>query len=104
MATARIGDQPLVTLHRGDEVEVLFTAEDLTIPRTLVGIAARSARMIDCLQQPGLVHDLNGRSARDTLEILMAIYESSRAGAGRCACRCDVPDNPLLTMLAEGVV
>ena len=61
------------------------------------------AAMIDCLEQPGRPHLLEAQSARDTLEILLAIYESSRV---RQAVRLplDVTDNPLLTMLADGVV
>ena len=95
------GDQPLVTLYRGDNVEVLFSAADFD--PTHSSVTSEVGVMIDCLQQPGLVHDLNGRSARDTLEILMAIYESSRQ---RRAIRLPLqtPDNALLSMLAEGVV
>lgn len=94
-------DQPLVTLHRGDDVEVLFAAD--AFDPTHSSVTSEVGVMIDCLQQPGLTHDLNGRNARDTLEILMAIYESSRQ---RRAMRLPLqtPDNALITMLAEGVV
>ena len=48
-------------------------------------------------------HPLEAQSARDTLEILLAIYESSRRRAF-VPLPLDVPDNPLISMLAEGVV
>jgi predicted dehydrogenase len=98
-----IDDRPLVHLHCGDQVEVLYTAEEFHSDPGYSSVLKEMSAMIDCLEQPGLSHPLEARSARDTLEILMGIYESARR---RQAVRLplDVEDNPLLTMLAEGVV
>jgi predicted dehydrogenase len=98
-----IDDRPLVHLHRGDQVEVLYTAEEFHSDPTYSSVSKEASFMLDCLEQPGLSHPLEGRSARDTLEILMGIYESARR---RQAVRLplDVNDNPLITMLVEGVV
>jgi predicted dehydrogenase len=98
-----IQDRPLVTLHCGDQVEVLYTAEEFHTDPPYSSVSREASYMLDCLEQPGLSHPLESRSARDTLEILMGIYESARR---RQAVRLplDVGDNPLLTMLAEGVV
>lgn len=98
-----IDGQPLVRLHRGEDVEVVFSAEDYEHDLGFSAVNLEVAAMIDCLQQPGLRHPLEAESARDTLEILIAIYESSRR---RQAMRLplDVEDNPLISMLAEGVV
>lgn len=98
-----LDDGPLVHLHRGAESEVLYTASEFHSDPDFSGVKEEVSAMVDCLEQPGLRHPLEGRSARETQEILMGIYESSRR---RQAVRLplDVPDNALLTMLAEGVV
>ena len=95
--------QPLVHLHRGEEVEVLYSADDFARDQSESAVSREIAVMLDCLADQGIVHPLEAQSARDTLEILIAIYESSRQ---RRAIRLplDVKDNPLITMLAEGVV
>lgn len=98
-----IEDQPLVTLHLGDETEVLYTAAEFFSDPTYSSVAKEASALLDCLEQPDLDHPLEARHGRDTLEILMGIYESSRK---RQAVRLplNVGDNPLITMLAEGVV
>jgi predicted dehydrogenase len=95
--------QPLVQIHRGDDVEVLYSADDFERDAGGSAVTAEVSAMIDCLEEPGLTHPLNAQSARDTLEILIAIYESSRQ---RRAIRLPIAtrDNPLISMLAEGVV
>jgi predicted dehydrogenase len=95
--------QPLVHLHRGEEVEILYSAADFERDAVHSAVSREAALLLDCLADPGIVHPLEARSARDTLEILIAIYESSRQ---RRAVKLplDVKDNPLITMLAEGVV
>jgi predicted dehydrogenase len=94
---------PLVHLHRGDETEILFSAEDFAGDPNFSAVDLEISAMIDCVEQPGLAHPLEAQSARHTLEILLAIYESSRR---RQAIRLplEIDDNPLITMLAEGVV
>lgn len=84
-------------------MEVVFSAEDYARGRGFSAVDMEVAVMLDCLQQPELPHPLEAQSARHTLEILLAIYESSRR---RQAIRLplDVEDNPLISMLAEGVV
>jgi predicted dehydrogenase len=98
-----LGDEPMVHIHRGAEVEVIYTAADHHSIPGFSAVSQEVSALIDCLEQPGLVHPLEAQSARDTLEILIGIYESSRR---RAAVRLplDVGDNPLLTMLAQGVV
>jgi len=99
-----VDGQPLVHLHRGHDVEVLYSAADFNQDPGFSAVDLEVSAMIDCLEQPGLAHPLEARSARDTLEILIAIYESSRR---RQAVRLpleDVADNPLISMLVEGVV
>ena len=98
-----IEDGPLVTLHCGVETEVFYTAEEFHSDPTYSSVSKEASAMIDCLEQPGLAHPLEARNGRDTLEILMGIYESSRR---RQAVRLplDLGDNPLISMLAEGVV
>lgn len=98
-----IDGQPLVHLHRGADVEVVFSADDYAREPGYSAVNQEVAVMIDCLLQPDLQHPLAARSARDTLEILIAIYESSRR---RQAIRLPlhVDDNPLISMLGEGVI
>jgi predicted dehydrogenase len=98
-----IDDRPLVHLHFGDQIVVHYTAEEFHRDPQYSSVSKEVSAMIDCLEQPGLSHPLEARSARDTLEILIGIYESARR---RQAVRLplDVQDNPLITMLAEGVV
>jgi predicted dehydrogenase len=103
------GDAPnadgeaLVRRYQGSDVEDLFTAADFAREPDFSAVDCEVSAMIDCLERPGLKHPLEGQSARDTLEILMAIYESARR---REAVRLPigVGDNPLLTMLDAGVV
>jgi predicted dehydrogenase len=95
--------QPLVHLHRGADVEVLYSAEEFEQDSIHSAVSREASLLLDCLEDNSLTHPLEAQSARDTLEILIAIYESSRQ---RRAIRLplDVKDNPLITMLAEGVV
>jgi predicted dehydrogenase len=102
------GDAPndggsLVRLHVGSDVDVVFSAADFDREPRFSAVDCEVAEMIDCLEQPGRRHPLEGQSARDTLEILLAIYESSRRRE-LVQLPMAVADNPLLTMLAEGVV
>lgn len=99
-----VDGQPLVYLDRGGQTEVIFAAEDFDREPDFSAVDLEVSAMIDCLEQPGLAHPLEARSARDTLEILVAIYESSRRRRAVRLPLDDVPDNPLITMLAEGVV
>ena len=99
-----VDDQPLVHLHRGTDTEVLFSADDFNREPGFSAVDLEVAAMIDCLEQPGLAHPLEASSARDTLEILIAIYESSRRRQAVRLPLDDVEDNPLITMLAERVV
>ncbi|MGH2560600.1 MAG: hypothetical protein ACRDJH_16170, partial [Thermomicrobiales bacterium] len=96
-------EEALVRIHRGPEVEILFSAADFAADPTFSACDLEVSAMVDCLEQPGLQHPLEARSARDTLEILLAVYESSRR---RQLVRLplDVDDNPLISMLAAGVV
>ncbi len=95
---------PLVFLDRGGKTEVIYSAEEFDREPGFSAVDLEVSAMIDCLEQPGLAHPLEARSARDTLEILIAIYESSRRRQAVRLPLDDVPDNPLISMLAEGVV
>lgn len=102
------GDGPndgeaLVRIHRGQKVEILFSAADFAADTVFTACDLEVAAMVDCLEQPGLQHLLAAQSARDTLEILLAVYESSRR---RQLVRLplDIKDNPLISMLAAGMV
>jgi predicted dehydrogenase len=102
------GDAPndgeaLVRIHRGHDVEIVFSADDYESTPTRSACDLEVTAMVDCLEQPGRQHPLEAQSARDTLEILLAVYESSRR---RQLVRLplDVDDNPLISMLAAGVV
>lgn len=102
------GDGPndgnsLVRIHRGPEVEVLFSAEDYEREPKFSACDLVVRDMLDCLEKPGLMHPLEAQSARDTLEILLAIYESSRRRQ-YVPLPLDVPDNPLISMLSVGDV
>jgi predicted dehydrogenase len=94
---------PLVQIHSGSESRTFFTAEDFERDPTFSAVDNEVAAMIDCLKQPGLTHPLEAQSARATLEILIAIYESSRRRE-LIHLPLEVPDNPLFTMLDAGVV
>ncbi|MGN6030336.1 MAG: Gfo/Idh/MocA family protein [Thermomicrobiales bacterium] len=98
-----LDDRPLVHLHRGGDCEVLYSAAEFHADPDFSAVKEEVSALVDCLETPGLVHPLEGRSARATLEILMGIYESSRR-RGAVTLPLDVPDNALLTMLAEGVI
>ena len=98
------GDDPLVTLHRGDDVEVLYSAADFRTDPKWSSVDAEVRALLDCLDQPGLPHLLEAESARATLEILMGLYESSRQRRAVRIPQDDPPDNALISMLAEGVV
>ncbi len=102
------GDAPndgkaLVRIHRGPDVEVVFSAEEFEREPDFSACDLEVSVMVDCLEQPGLAHPLEAQSARDTLEILLAIYESSRRRQ-MVRLPMDVADNPLISMLAEGVM
>jgi predicted dehydrogenase len=102
------GDAPndgtaLVRIHRGQDVEILFSAGDYDSDPAFSACDREVAAMIDCLEQPGLNHPLGAQSARDTLEILLAVYESSRRRQ-LVKLPLEVRDNPLISMLAAGVV
>ena len=102
------GDAPndggsLVRVHTGSEVEVLYSAADFERDAAVTAVDLEVAAMVDCLEDPGLTHPLGARSARDTLEILLAIYESSRIRQ-LVPLPMAVRDNPLITMLNEGIV
>ncbi len=96
-----LSGQPLVAVHRGAEVEVLFSAGDFARGPGRSAVDLEVAAMIDTLQEPARRHPLQAHSARATLEILLAIYESSRR---RQAVRLplEIVDNPLIAMLAAG--
>lgn len=98
------GDEPLVTLHRGKETEVLYSAAEFHADPGWSSVASEVRALLDCLDQPGLPHLLEAESARTTLEILMAIYESSRVRRAVRIPEDNVPDNPLISMLAAGSV
>lgn len=98
------GEEPLVTLHRGAETEVLYTAAEFNSNPSWSSVDAEVSALLDCLDQPGLPHLLDAESARATLEILMAIYESARQRRAVRIPQDDPPDNALITMLTEGVV
>jgi predicted dehydrogenase len=97
------GDRPLVRIHRGAEAETVALPEVYDAKGSILAFEREGALLVDCLDQPSRRHPLEAGSARDTLEILMAIYESSRR---RQAVRLplEVTDNPLITMLEEGVI
>lgn len=110
-ATGRLeidGDAPndggsLVRIHSGHDVEVMFSADDFNREPTFSAVDCEVAAMIDCLEQPGLTHPLEAQSARDTLEILLAIYESSRRRQ-LVTLPMEVEDNPLISMLDAGAI
>jgi len=95
--------RPLVRIHRGAEVDAVPLADRYDANGGLLAFAREVAATIDCLDDPGLRHPLAAESARGTLEVLLAIYESSRR---RQLVRLplDTTDNPLITMLEEGVI
>jgi UDP-N-acetylglucosamine 3-dehydrogenase len=102
------GDAPddggsLVRIHAGDDVEVVFSAEDFDLEPAFSAVDREVFAMVDCLEQPGLGHPLEAQSARDTLEILLAIYESSRRRQ-LVTLPMEVEDNPLIAMLDAGVI
>ncbi|HEX6972628.1 MAG TPA: Gfo/Idh/MocA family oxidoreductase [Limnochordia bacterium] len=90
------GGQPLLSIRRGGEIE--------GIPVDHHGWhhgRSPQSELIDVLEQGG-THPLDGRSARATLEILMAIFESARLG-GIVSLPLNNPANPLEQMLtAQG--
>jgi predicted dehydrogenase len=61
---------------------------------------AELRELVDCLEQGG-EHRLNGRRGRKALEMLMAIYESSRRRA-LVQLPLQVSDNPLFAMVRAG--
>ena len=95
--------RPLVRVHRGEMEDEVPLAEPHDAEGGILAFAREVAALVDCLEQPGLRHPLEAASARANLEILMGIYESARR---RQAVRLPlkVQDNPLITMLEEGVV
>lgn len=99
-----VNGRPLVRLDRGGDSEVVFSAADFDQDPGFSAVDLEVAAMIDCLEQPGLAHPLEAGSARDTLEILIAIYESSRRRQAVRLPLDDVKDNPLIAMLSTGIV
>ncbi|MGI8406371.1 MAG: Gfo/Idh/MocA family protein [Thermomicrobiales bacterium] len=102
------GDAPndggsLVRIHVGNEVEVVFSTEDFDREPAFSAVDLEVSAMVDCLEQPGLTHPLEAQSARDTLEILLALYESSRRRQ-LVTLPMAVEDNPLIAMLDAGVI
>lgn len=95
--------KPLVQVFRGDDIVILFSADDYARQPGYSAVSQEIATMIDCVGQSGSSHPLEAQSARDTLEILLAIYESSRRREA-IILPLDARDNPLLTMLADGVI
>jgi UDP-N-acetylglucosamine 3-dehydrogenase len=95
--------RPLVHIHRGAAVEEVPLSEPHDIDGGVRPFAREIAALVDCLETPGLRHPLEAMSARTTLEILMAIYESSRR---REAIRLPlaIADNPFISMLEEGSI
>jgi predicted dehydrogenase len=93
--------RPLVRIHRGAGVTTVPLAEPYDADGGLLAFAREVATLVDCLEDPGLRHPLEAESARATLEVLLAIYESSRR---RQLVRLplDTTDNALITMLEEG--
>lgn len=95
--------RPLVRIHRGPAVESVPLADPFDAAGGILAFAREVSVLVDCLDDPAQRHPLEAASARATLEILMAIYESSRR---RQAVRLplDVTDNPMMTLLEEGVI
>ena len=95
--------RPLVRIHRGAEVDAVPLADPYDANGGLLAFAREVATLLDCLDDPSVRHPLEAESARATLELLLAIYESSRR---RQLVRLplDTIDNPLSTMLEEGVI
>jgi predicted dehydrogenase len=95
--------RPLVRIHRGAGVTTVPLAEPYDADGGLLAFAREVATLVDCLEDPGLRHPLEAESARATLEVLLAVYESSRS---RQLVRLPltITDNPLITMLEEGVI
>lgn len=91
---------PLVSLIKGDKSEAvdLFTGQDGKMQRWHQGLSPH-ADLIRCLNE-GSTHPLSGQSARATLEVLMAVYESSRLRR-MITLPMDNLENPLEQMLAE---
>jgi hypothetical protein len=92
-----------VAIHRGADREVIFSAEDFEREPGFSACDLEVSVLVDCLEQPGLIHPLEAQSARDTLEILLAIYESSRRRE-LVKLPMEIQDNPLISMLNEGVL
>jgi predicted dehydrogenase len=95
--------RPLVRIHRGAAIEEVPLSEPHDIDGGVRPFAREIAALVDCLEAPGLRHPLEATSARATLEVLMAIYESSRR---REAIRLPlaIADNPFISMLDEGSI
>lgn len=97
------GDRPWVRIHRGAMVEEAPVTERHDAEGGGLSFAREVSLLLDCLERPDVHHPLEASSARTTLEILLAIYESSRR---RQVVRLPlgITDNPLISMLEEGVV
>lgn len=90
---------PLVSLIRGDKSEAVdLLDEDGKRQRWHKGLSPH-ADLIRCLED-GSTHQLSGFSARATLEVLMAVYESSRLRRV-ITLPMDNQENPLEQMLRE---
>ena len=97
---SRVEGVPLVTLIRGDKAEAveLFPGEEPNGRGWHRGLSPH-ADLIRCLEE-GRTHPLSGYSARATLEVLMAVYESSRLRRV-ITLPLENKENPLEQMLAE---
>jgi predicted dehydrogenase len=96
-------DRPLVRIHRGSDIEAVPLVDPYNAEDGLLPFVREVSALVDCLERPGLRHPLEAPSARATLEVLMAIYESSRRRE-LIQLPLEIGDNPLITMLQEGVV
>lgn len=93
-------ERPWIRLIKDGKVQELPTIWDSSIPNHLRTSHAYLIRLLLESLETGTYHPLDASSARATLEVLMAIYESSRRRAV-VQLPLDVQENPLFDMLND---
>ena len=77
--------------------------KEIPLPQFSQGTHARLVQAMLETLETGVPHTLEASSARDTLEVIMAVYESSRSREV-VELPLNVPENPLFDMLDNGEV
>ena len=91
-------ERPWVRLIKNGEVQELLVAWDSNVPNHLRSAHAYLVRLLLESLETGALHPLDASSARATLEVLMAICESSRRRAV-IQLPLNIRENPLFEML-----